>query len=161
MPAGTVAWWLQKTWRKVLAPAPSCWPQAQHAQNFMESMIITLAKLGSKRRQSKVSTVVATGAASLGVQPQEPPGCCQAGARHTIPSLRTGMHRDMGGQGRRGTAPRPPSSGSAFLPHCPIPCAQREMGTGKSSAALLVPALHKDWVEFSLEGMPCHHCLGS
>lgn len=133
------AGWLGKTWWKwTQAPAPAWWPQAQHAQDFMESVIITLAKLGSRGRQSKLSTVVATGAPSLGVQPQEPTGHCQAGAGHTIPPLCTGM----GEEGRRGTAPtcRPqaPSSGSAVLPPCPIPCAQHEMGTGKSSAALLL-----------------------
>lgn len=94
MPAGTVAQWLQKTWQKwTQAPAPSRCPQAQHVQDFMDSMIITVAKLGSRGRQTKVSTVVAAGAPSLGVQPQEPPGRSQAGSGQTIPPLCTGMHR--------------------------------------------------------------------
>lgn len=170
MPAGTVAQWLWKTWWKwTQAPAPSQWPQAQHAQDFMDSVIITLAKLGSRGRQSKVSTVVAAGAPSLGVQPQEIPGSCQAGA-HKHQQHPTSVHRDAQGDGSTGEeryspclqTPKTPQQWQCFpasLSHSP--CAQHEMGTGRSSAALLVPAPHEGWVGFSLEGMPCHHCSGS
>lgn len=143
MPAGRVAQWLGKTWWKwTQAPAPAWWPQAQHAQDFMENMIITLAKLGSRGRQSKLSTVVATGAPVWGYSPRSPQGTARLGLgtqSHLCAQGCTGRWEKRGREVQPlSPDPKTPSSGSAVLPHCPIPCAQHEMDTGKSSAALLL-----------------------
>lgn len=104
MPAGTVAWfswnspWLKWPW----APAG---PQAQHAQDFMESMVITLAKLGSRGRQSKVNQWWPQELPVCRYSPRSPQGAAGLGWAHNP----TCVHRDLGAQGRRGTAPEPPA----------------------------------------------------
>lgn len=129
----------------------TCWPQAQCAQDFMECMTITLAKLGSRGRQSKVNQWWPQELPVWGHSPRSPQGAARLG-------LGTQSHLCAQGWEHRGGEVQPQSpqqwqSFPALLSH--------SLGTGKSTAALLVPALHEGWVGFSLDGMPCHHCLGS
>lgn len=127
MPAGTVDWfswnspWLKWPW----APAG---PQARRAQYFMESMIITLAKLGSRGRQSKVNQWWPQELPVWGYSPRSPQGAARLGWAHNS----TCVHRDLGAQGRR-VQPQSPQQWQCFpasLSH--------SLGTDKSSAALLI-----------------------